>query len=109
MKTLIDFNKVVYVLAWWENQDGSRMHGKPTFPTVHGCRIVKDEMAAYHHDYPFETTYERALRLDILDVWMFKVKFMVYSNHAIQYSGGLAETMYNNYLKWKMGKNKKNK
>lgn len=105
--TLVNFSKVVYTVTYWENQDGHKCKEQPTHATVHGIKIIEHDMAHYHQDYPFETCLERARRLNILDIWKFKCRFYVYSNHCIQYSGEKALKIWSDYMKWKCGRENK--
>lgn len=99
-RIVLDLNKVQWAKYYWINQYGDMRHTDVTVPTVHSEPVFNSEYAAYHPDYPFESMYERALRLLLLDIWTPVCYMQLTANHSVTFTGKKATTM------WKMWCNK---
>lgn len=87
----IDLNSVSHIHFFYRNQEGQTSAKLPRQPTVHGCRIAADEYAIpMLHEFPHETMYERAKRLDLLDTWKAVCVYQFRNNHSITFEGRLA-------------------
>lgn len=95
--TTIDLRKVVYCSLFWENQYGNICLHKPKGESVHGIRFDPGSYAHFHHDYPSETNYERALRLDLLDCWTPIIVCNFTASRRVKYRGKRA---LNLWAKW---------
>lgn len=93
-KIVIDLGKVQYGSFWYVNQEGRIAYYKPPKPTVRARMIDTREPASYHPDYPGETMYERAIRLDLWDSWQPVCSFQLTANHSITYTGKKAVAMW---------------
>ena len=101
--TILNFRAEHHACLQWRNQHGDTLFSQPSslHAFVYGQVIVnKDEYAAYHPDYPHETMYERAKRLDILDVWTPQARFKLSANNERLYRGEEALKIYEAYRGW---------
>lgn len=98
-KTVLDVSKVQHGTYYWINQYGQIYHSTPLCNSVRLERVFKDELALPHPDYIGETTYDRAKRLGILDVWKPVVSFQLTANHTITFTGKKAEQMWGIWMK----------
>ena len=102
MKTrTLNFKAVQYMEIHYTNQLGIVTNHKPRIPTVNGCPELKTELAMWHYDYPDETEYERAVRLDILDKWITVATLVLTANKSLEYKGKAAKKIiraYNAYI-----------
>lgn len=95
---IIALDKVILAQLVWRNQYNTiTFNHKPCSPTVNGCK-VNEEYAMYHHDYPFETTFERAKRLDLID--RFVPVFIAKAQGGIRYEV-LGQRALNLWDAWK--------
>jgi hypothetical protein len=105
--TILNFRAVQHACLQWRNQHGNlRVSALPvTVYSVYGEVFINDvgdlkDYAAYHPDYPNETMYERAKRLDILDVWTPQARFKLSANNELLYRGEEALKIYEAYRGW---------
>jgi hypothetical protein len=93
-RIVCDLNKIQFGSLHYVNQYGdTTMYTPKPMTTVRG-ESVRDEMAAYHPDYPLETMRERALRLDLFDYWTPVCTFQLSANHNLTYTGEKALAMW---------------
>lgn len=109
MNTIFSFSKVSYIERYWQNQFGDKRYCAPRM-SVHGTNIIGQDPALPHPDYPQETLYERALRLDLLDKWNLHIKVHLTFGRALEFTGTRAEAIWAEWCRlqfseWKKGKN----
>ena len=101
----VDLQKVAYLDYYWtERTESYRRQEKPRKPTVRGKAVDKKEMAAPHLEYPGETLYERAVRLDLLDNWFPVCRLQLTNSHSLVYTGKKAITIHNTWRNKVYGK-----
>ena len=93
-KTLLDLSKVQHGTFYYVNQYGNQQFVKPSCYTVRLVMVITDEPAMFHPDYPGESTFARAQRLNLLDIWTPVVTFQLTANHNIQFTGEKAVKMW---------------
>lgn len=102
MKTrTLSFKAVQYMEVHYTNQLGVVKDHKPKIPTANGSTVSKTRLAMCHCDYPSETEYERAVRLDILDKWITVATLVLTANKSLEYKGKAAKKIiraYNAYI-----------
>jgi len=67
---ILNLNKVDYMRFYYTNQYGQSLNHAPT--GVYSVRlesVSSSRPTHFHPQYPGETEFDRAKRLDILDVW----------------------------------------
>lgn len=114
MKTTIDIKKAHYCSFGYVNQEGSIRNREPILPTVNGIIIIVSNDYAYplDHNFPKETMFERAARLDIVDRWTPIIIFTFTKYDTITIKGDRAIELYevwNAFIFSKQNKNSKNK
>jgi hypothetical protein len=91
---VLDLRKVQWGVLDWQNQDGLIRKTCPTHKTVNGAEFEPSAPAGKLDAYPGETMLERAIRLDLLDVWKPVVTFQLAANHNVIYHGKKALSMW---------------
>jgi len=84
---------VQWAKFYYVNQYGQQSHTELKYSTVRMCLVSRTDLAHHHPQYPGETEYERAKRLDLLDVWTPVAVFKVCANESVVYTGAKAIEM----------------
>lgn len=108
-RIVCDLNKVQWALFKYQNQYGNETDKFPTEITVFGRVVSPIEKALPHHDYPHELMIERALRLEINDIWTPKLTLKFSANETLIYTGDKAKDIYKVWCAKIYGKNKQSK
>jgi len=97
-RIVLDLAKVQWARFYYRNQHGQTRDTKPNKDhfTCNEVIYKKDAnvYAAFHPDYPCESMWERALRLDMVDKWTPEVFFKVTANAGIIFTGEKAISTY---------------
>jgi len=96
-RIVVDLNKVQFAHFYYINQWGNKRETLPkdkSWFSVRNEPHYKTEMAMYHAQYPSETLYDRAKRLETLDVWMPEIMFKLQANSTLIYTGKKAVAMH---------------
>lgn len=102
-RTVIDAKKIAYAAFFYRSGEYER-YLKPKNPTVHGCEIDPKEFAFFHHDYPSETSLERAKRLMLIDTWIPVFKMILNNGHTLEFTGKKAISMKDKFNSQQFGK-----
>lgn len=98
MNLTFDLNKVKYASLYWVNQEYNITSAKePKRPTVRGCAVEDAYAYPLNLAYPKETLFERAKRLDILDVWTLLLELHFTKNHVVEVKGKRALSLWKAY------------
>jgi hypothetical protein len=87
--------------TYWVNQYGNTLKLKPKTATLHGAYLSRTDLAAWHSKYPNETVCDRALRLGMIDSWMFAAKLVFTANKNLYYFGEAGKKVaraFNSYI-----------
>lgn len=94
----IDLNSVSHAEFFYVQQDGLTTRFKPKGYTVHGTMFNPDEYAwPYDTAYPLETKLERAVRLEVLDIWKPVCVYQFRNNHSKTFIGTTAKKRWAQY------------
>lgn len=93
----IDLKSVAYARFYYTNQDGSKRKIKPLSPSVHSITFTPDAYAPSLHCFPHETNLERALRLEVLDIWTPRCQYALRNNHSLIFKGEEAKKRWKIY------------
>lgn len=92
-----DLSKVIYAKHYWENQHKQTIRIKPEYPTAYAVKICSTNyvraIPGQKHTYA-ETELEAAKRLGILDTWKPVTRIQFANNHALEYTGEKAESIW---------------
>lgn len=88
--TVLDLSKCQHGTFYYVNQYGQQSRKLPESSSVRLQHVNRMDYAFPHPDYPGETEWERAKRLELLDVWKPVVVFQLTANHSITYTGNKA-------------------
>jgi hypothetical protein len=96
-RIVCDLSKVIYAKHYWENQHKQTVPTNPRIPTVFKeairpslyCRPIQGQKETYA-----ETELEACKRLGILDVWFPVTRVQFANNHALEYTGEKAESIW---------------
>lgn len=108
-RTIVDLSKVQHATFFYINQYGQRCYVLPLMSTFRMEFISTTQLAMWHPDYPTESEYERAARLQVLDVWTPTVYFQLSANHNLVYTGKKALELYSAFKGRIFNKTKKTK
>lgn len=98
MQLTIDLNSVSHAQFFYVQQDGLKVKYKPKVFSVHGMVFNPDEYAwPYSGEYPMELKIERAVRLEILDVWIPVCVYQFRNNHSKTFKGEAAKKRWAQY------------
>lgn len=96
-RIVCDLSKVIYAKHYWENQHKQTRRLQPDGPTSFNDRLRADQytvpVQGQKHTYK-ETELEAAMRLGILDVWFPVTRIQFANNHALEYTGEKAESIW---------------
>src|SRR6266702_7886812 len=92
--TILSFSHVQYGTRYYVNQYGQQSSHIPVNPTVRAQYVLAINLAYHHPDYPGESEYHRAERLQLLDIWREVVTFQLSANYTITYTGERAATIW---------------
>jgi hypothetical protein len=90
---VFNINKVLWMQLKYRSGSYIR-ETRPKKYTVHGVDIEAGELALAHDDYPHETVYERARRLEILDSWRPVLYVVFSSTRHLTFEGKRALSIY---------------
>jgi hypothetical protein len=100
MKTqlVIDLNSVSHAEFFYVQQDSITVRHKPKGYSVHGIAFLPDEYAwPFDHKYALETKLERAVRLEVLDIWQPVCVYQFRNNHSKTFKGETAKKRWRQY------------
>lgn len=106
-RIVVDLKKVQWAKFVWENQWGQKKPLKPIVPTVRGEYVSHSELAEFHRDYPIESMFERAKRLDLLDTWEKFCYLKLQANTILVYTGDKAQSVYDAFCAQVFSKRRK--
>lgn len=95
-RIILDLSKCQYARFYYRNQHGDTRNilPAPQYMSVRGCDIEKTASSFPHPDYPYESMYDRAKRLGLLEHWTPEVFFKVTANAGVIFTGDKAMSMY---------------
>ncbi len=93
-RIIVDLRKVQWAKLFWVNQTGQCRDKRPNVRTVNGEAFDESAYALLHIQYPCETMLERALRLDLIDVWTPVLRMQLSANHTLEYTGKKALSLW---------------
>lgn len=92
-----DLSKAIYAKHYYKNQHGQTTRNKPKHPTAYADAICSTNFVraipGQKHTYA-ETELEAATRLGILDTWRPVTRIQFANNHAIEYTGDKAQSIW---------------
>jgi hypothetical protein len=95
---LVNLRHVQYARLVYHNQYGQSRQEACNLPSVRNESVLTSQYAQFHPDYPGETEYERAKRLNLLDIWTPHLYLKLTANSMLIYTG---ETALKIWGKWK--------
>lgn len=96
-RIVCNLSKVIYAKHYWENQHQQTTRRAPVAPTAFGSSISSTLFAKAipgRKETYAETELEAAKRLGILDVWFPVTRIQFANNHALEYTGEKAESIW---------------
>lgn len=93
-RRIVNLNKAQWVKFYYQQQDGIITNRLPAKHTIRGIVIEDDSYALPHHDYPCETALERAIRLDLLDIWEPVCIVQLVANQQLHYTEKKAHAIW---------------